>query len=1057
MIRKLLFLFVCLITSISLTAQTICVNATEQLVGTGNPALVDPWISSDAAVASVDANGLVLGVSPGTCTVTYTDEFAVTTDFNITVEAPTDPTITLVSAVGTDGQTLQFDQIISGDYYYDPLVDIVYQTQPGVSISMHPSSTFPLGVSYTIVGNTLTISGTPYTDNPITNPITFSYTILSDGTNSCTGLGVGFPVSSTSTVSGSIILAVPCESSISGYDYSEYWCTGGMISSSLQLLNDATSVTVSTFSGNYSQVGNTINFSLYLLGPGSASMTITTNGHCLNNTRIISINEIMSYANIDVTSNNQNQTICPGDNIAPIVFNYYEFLSSPVLPSGLFITYNGGNTATISGTPLDAGVLNFSLNSYSQFCGKTDLENISITVLAAPATPTISSDGPTTLCQGESVNLTSSSVTDNTWSTASNAQTINVNSSGTYTVSVSNGTCSATSDPLLVTVNPQPIISLGNTLNPTGCGNSDGEIEILGNGSGTLSWTGTSSGSLVTSLPINLNTFPAGVYDFTFDEGCISNSISATLIETSSPTIPTVTTNGPLTFCEGDSVVLTASTASNIEWSNSEISQFITIHNSGSYFVTVTENGCSATSAIIVVDVTASPSAPVITNSGPSTFCIGESVNLSTNISSGIVWSPTNETSQSITVANSGDYFLTLTENGCSVNSDTISIFVNSIIPSIPTISVIGNLTFCEGDSVVLTSSSLDNNSWSNNISNQTIVAYNSGIFTVSVNENGCVVTSDPIEVVEIPLPNIPFISANGPTTFCTGSSLTLISSSMNNNTWSTGSVNQSINVTSSGEYFVTVDTLGCSVISDPIFVTVNLTPQTPIILADGSFTFCEGGSVNLSTTYTSNIEWSTSQTTTNINVNNSDVITVTVTINGCSSTSNPIVVTENVNPTPVLDAVNDICNTGSIFGLTNGLPAGGNYTVNGVSTTTFNPAIENLGANTIVYTLIDGNGCTGSTIGNITVVNCLSIEEESQTVFTVYPNPSSGVFYLKSENLESVRSVILHDALGRIVNVYFDITEVTIFDLSEYAEGMYTISIKGDDFENIQKVQVIK
>jgi hypothetical protein len=72
----------------------------------------------------------------------------------------------------------------------------------------------------------------------------------------------------------------------------------------------------------------------------------------------------------------------------------------------------------------------------------------------------------------------------------------------------------------------------------------------------------------------------------------------------------TITAGSATSFCQGGSVVLTASAGSTYLWSNGATTSSITVSASGSYTVTVTNaNGCSATS-----------SATVVTVNAPSTF-----------------------------------------------------------------------------------------------------------------------------------------------------------------------------------------------------------------------------------------------------------------------------------------------------------------------------------------------------------------------------------------------------------------------------------------------------
>jgi Ig-like domain CHU_C associated/HYR domain/Secretion system C-terminal sorting domain/FG-GAP-like repeat len=106
-----------------------------------------------------------------------------------------------------------------------------------------------------------------------------------------------------------------------------------------------------------------------------------------------------------------------------------------------------------SGTLIDLAVVNFDANNASILLNKT-----------AVITPS----GPTTFCSGSSVDLTSSAGNSYTWSPSGSTQTINVTTSGTYNVTVSNlsGLCSSQSNDVIVTVNPMPsILSITGTTN----------------------------------------------------------------------------------------------------------------------------------------------------------------------------------------------------------------------------------------------------------------------------------------------------------------------------------------------------------------------------------------------------------------------------------------------------------------------------------------------------------------------------------------------------------------------------------------------------------------
>ena len=112
-------------------------------------------------------------------------------------------------------------------------------------------------------------------------------------------------------------------------------------------------------------------------------------------------------------------------------------------------------------------------------------------------------------------------------------------------------------------------------------------------------------------------------------------------------------------------------------------------------------------------------------------------------------------------------------------------------------------------------------------------------------------------------LPVTPTITAGGPTTFCDGGSVTLTSSAGTSYLWSNGATTASINITTSGSYTVQVtNASGCqSAVSAATNVTVNAIPPTPTITAGGPTTFCDGGSVTLTSSAETSYLWSNAAT----------------------------------------------------------------------------------------------------------------------------------------------------------------------------------------------------
>ena len=79
---------------------------------------------------------------------------------------------------------------------------------------------------------------------------------------------------------------------------------------------------------------------------------------------------------------------------------------------------------------------------------------VPITLTQQSVSPAISTDGPTVLCQGGTVTLTSSTEANYLWSTGATTQSITVSAAGTYSVSTNCGGTIATSAPVTVTTVP---------------------------------------------------------------------------------------------------------------------------------------------------------------------------------------------------------------------------------------------------------------------------------------------------------------------------------------------------------------------------------------------------------------------------------------------------------------------------------------------------------------------------------------------------------------------------------------------------------------------------
>ena len=343
--------------------------------------------------------------------------------------------------------------------------------------------------------------------------------------------------------------------------------------------------------------------------------------------------------------------------------------------------------------------------------------------------------------------------------------------------------------------------------------------------------SGSSVNGIVTIAPLS-----AGLHSFTCNASDINGlmAFSQTLSITVLPAFtPGVTPLGSVSFCNGDSLLLSAQAGTSYLWSNGATAQNIYITNAGAYSVTVVNmSGCDGVSASINASVNPGPSA-VITPTGSTTVCAGDSVLLNASAGASWLWS-NGATTQSIYAISAGNYTVNVSDaGGCSTSSTPIAI--SNYAGSQAVISPAGVITIVQGDSVVLTSNAASTYLWSNNETTQSIVVNNNGVYTVTISTaNGCQSVSSSVQVIVITTQQL--ISSTGVTTFCEGGSVLLQSFFSQGNQWYfnglplAGETNQQYLATDSGYYQVAVFQNNNWIYSDSLFVTVNSAPQVATV-----------------------------------------------------------------------------------------------------------------------------------------------------------------------------------------------------------------------------------
>ncbi len=164
------------------------------------------------------------------------------------------------------------------------------------------------------------------------------------------------------------------------------------------------------------------------------------------------------------------------------------------------------------------------------------------------------------------------------------------------------------------------------------------------------------------------------------------------------------------------------------------------------------------------------------------------------------------------------DQFVTVVEGNCAITGN--------VIP--------GPFTLCTGQTITLMAANgFTTYDWSNGDNTQSTVISTPGFYNVLVtNAGGCSGLSPTVEVVVNP-DETPSVAASGDLQFCQGGAVTLTSTPASSYSWSSGETTQSIVVSQSGNYTVTIQGLCAAFTSDP--ETVNVLSAPVAIASDDS------------------------------------------------------------------------------------------------------------------------------------------------------------------------------------------------------------------------------
>lgn len=353
----------------------------------------------------------------------------------------------------------------------------------------------------------------------------------------------------------------------------------------------------------------------------------------------------------------------------------------------------------------------------------------------------------------------------------------------------------------------------------------------------------------------------------------------------------------------------------------------------------------------------------------------------------------------------------------------------------INTLSIASTPAACSGQTMVLTASGASSYTWNTTATTSSIVitpTATTNYYVNSVDANNCIVTA--IKTVTV-LP-LPVVNVSGAGNLCIGNSTTLTATGANTYTWLPSTISNSMVVSPTVSTVYTVvatSTIGCQNTKtvSPVILQlplVNAAISNTAICQNTSFTLTGSGAIFYYLNSNSLIG------NTSIQFPNSTSTYTLLGVDGfnCANTHTFTVLVSPLPSLTISPSSSIICAgqsvtlqaSGAATYTWNSVPGGSVY----IDTPTSNTNYFLQGTNPF--------GCSNSTSLFITVSVCTSLESNSdKTEFILYPNPSSGIYDVKSS--VEFNKIIIFNAIGQIIKVLYPDGNKQI-DMTSEPGGIY-------------------
>jgi len=277
-------------------------------------------------------------------------------------------------------------------------------------------------------------------------------------------------------------------------------------------------------------------------------------------------------------------------------------------------------------------------------------------------------------------------------------------------------------------------------------------------------------------------------------------------------------------ICTGDTLFLDATiVGAEYLWHDGYTGPIYNVTASDTYMVTVTVGSCEVSDTIIVTV----SDYPIVDLGNDTTLCPYDSLLLSALWSSSTYDWSTGSNDSAIMIFGAGTYWVEVDAMNC-ISSDTIVIDTVSLAA----VQLGPDTHLCDNATLLLNATQTGANyAWQNSTTNSSFLVSNAGSYAVTVSIGGCALS----DTIFVTYGTSPSVNLGVDQTLCPYDSIVLdASASPGSYLWNTGATSSSIVSYGEGQYWVSVDSLGCvgsdTIIVDTVILApVNLGPDTQL------------------------------------------------------------------------------------------------------------------------------------------------------------------------------------------------------------------------------------